>query len=306
MRAERGIALVMALLVVALATLVAVNMMVRGDGEFRRAEMQLHGEQALQYALGAEQWVAQILYRDRRDSGTDHRGEDWAVNLPPLPVDGGSVIGRLDDLQGRFNLTNLVAEDGSADGAHLEQFRRLLQMLGVADQLSAETVLDFIDPDQEPTPPDGAEDGFYLTQDPPYRAPNRPLMSIGELMLARDADPALLQVLDGHVVSLPRRTPLNVNTAPAAVLMTLAEGLSMSAVEALVDAHEATGFDSLEAFSGMLGMTPDPGLALSLASDWFLLTVRVDIGTMNLTMYSLLERLPDGHTRVVARQRTPW
>lgn len=305
-RRQSGVALIIALLVVAMAAIVAVAIMARAEAEYRRAQMVLHGEQALQYVFGAEHWVMQILLRDRQEAADDHFGQAWAYDLPPLPVDGGVVRGRLTDLNGRFNLNNLVDAEGEPSAPHVAQFRRLLQALGVADQVQASAVVDFIDADSETTMPDGAEDQYYLGTDPPHRAPNRPLASISELALLRDFDQALLPVIAPHVVALPDRTRLNVNTLSAPVLMSLGEDLSEPAAQALVDARADSGYASLDEFESMLGAVPEPGVPLGLASDWFMLTVRVSIGSTTLTMYSLLERSPDGPTRVVARRQTPW
>lgn len=310
MRTERhtqaGVALIIALLVVAMAAIVAVAIMARAEAEYRRAEMVLHGEQALQYVYGAEHWVMQILLRGRQDAPDDHRGQAWAYDLPPLPVDGGVVQGRVTDLNGRFNLNNLVLADGTVSAPHLAQFRRLLQTLGVSDQIAAAAVVDFIDPDGETTMPDGAEDAYYLGTDPPHRTPNGPLASISELALLRDFDQTLLPVIAPHVVALPARTRLNVNTLTAAVLMSLAPDISEAVADGLVDARANSGYGALDEFESMLGQTPEPGVPLGLSSDWFMLTVRVSIGSSTLTMYSLLERAPEGPTRVIARQQTPW
>lgn len=305
-RRQSGVALIIALLVVAMAAIVAVAVMARAEAEFRRAQMVLHGEQALQYVYGAEHWVMQILLRDRQDSADDHFGQVWAYDLPPLPVDGGVVRGRLTDLNGRFNLNNLVTADGEVSAPHLAQFRRLLQALGIADQVQASAVVDFIDADSETTMPDGAEDQYYLGTEPPHRAPNRPLASISELALLRDFDQALLPVIEPHVIALPDRTRLNVNTLSTPVLMSLGEDLSEPVAQALVEARADSGYASLEEFESMLASVPEPGVPLGLRSDWFMLTVRVSIGSTTLTMYSLLERSPAGPTRVVARQQTPW
>ena len=305
-RHQRGIALVLALLVVALATIIAVNIMVSAEAQQRRTTLQLHGEQAWQYVLGAEQWVAQVLFRDKRDSATDHASEDWAVELPPLPVDGGMVQGRLEDLQGRFNLANLLRDDGTVDAAQLLVFDRLLVSLGVSDQLSSRAVIDFIDPNQEPALPDGAEDGHYLLQPQPYRTADRVPASVGELVLVRDMDPALLAVMAPHVVALPRRTPINVNAASAELVAALAMQISLPTAASVVAVGADGGFDSVPAFEATLGVSPQAGVPFSVQSDFFQLSVRVDIGTVQLTLYSLLERMPDGRTRVVARRRTPW
>ena len=80
------------------------------------------------YVQGAEAWAADILRQDLVDSpDSDHLGEQWAIELPPLPVDGGTIVGRLEDLQGRFNLNNLVGADGKENELARRQFERLLR-----------------------------------------------------------------------------------------------------------------------------------------------------------------------------------
>ena len=303
---QRGVALIIALLVVALATIVAVALAARAAAEFRRTEMMLHGDQAMQYVRGAEHWVMQILRRDQLESEVDSFGEPWAVELPPLPVDGGLVTGRLEDLNGRFNLANLTTEDGTHSAPHVAQLRRLFLALGVDAQIPVGAVLDFIDADGETTQPDGAEDAVYLGMDPPHRTPNRPLASLSELALLQGFDPALLPVLAPHIVALPARTELNANTLTPPVLMSLADGITLSHAEGLTEAYRDEGYATLEQFQDALGVPPEPGIEIGLQSRWFLLTVHVQIGSTTLTLYSLLERSTQGATRVVARQQTPW
>lgn len=296
----------MALLILALAAIVAIAIVARSEAEFRRTELLLHGDQAMQYVLGAEHWVMQILRRDRQESEVDTFGEPWAVDLPPLPVDGGVVTGRLEDLNGRFNLANLMTNDGAASPPDVAQLRRLLAALGIEDQVAVAALVDFVDLDGQTTMPDGAEDAVYLGMDPPHRAPNRPPVTLSEIALLPGFDQALLPVLAPHVVALPRRTTLNANTLTAPVLMSLAEGLTEGHAEGLTEAYQAEGYASLDQFRDALGVPLEPGLEIGLQSRWFRLTVQVNIGSTTLTMYSLLERSVQGPVRVVARQQTPW
>lgn len=305
-RHQRGVALITALLIVAIATILAVGITTRAEVEYRRTETLLHGGQAMQYVRGSEEWVRQILRRDREESSTDHLGEPWAVELPPLPVDGGVVVGRLEDLNARFNLANLVDANGQADEAAVRQFRRLLIVLGIADRVSADAVLDWIDPDAEVTLPDGAEDPHYLGLERPYRTPNRRLAAVSELRLVRGIGQEEFEILSPHVAALPVRTAINVNTAGVPVLMSLGEHITESTAAMLIEARGDLGFESMQHFNDLLDGPPTAGLGTGLRSDHFRLAVHAEIGSVNLTMYSLLQRAGNGRTRVVARSRTPY
>ena len=128
---NRGVALITALLISALATMVAANLAWDNSLDVRRTMVLLNRDQAVQVALGAESWIINILHQDLEDSQIDHLGELWASDLPPLPVDNGEVFGSIEDLQGRFNINNLIDNEGRVEQESLEQFRRLLNALGL-------------------------------------------------------------------------------------------------------------------------------------------------------------------------------
>ncbi len=110
---QRGVALLIAMLAVAVGTIIAVNLMWQGTLDLRRAESALAADQGMLYMQGAEAWAADILRQDLVDSPeSDNLGEHWATELPPLPVDGGTIQGKLEDLQGRFNLNSLINARG--------------------------------------------------------------------------------------------------------------------------------------------------------------------------------------------------
>ena len=132
---QRGVAMITAILIVALATILAVQVGYQAYLDQRRTMTALALDQGQQVAIGAEAWVADILQKDAKQSPkTDDYTEEWAMRLPPLPVDGGEIIGQVDDMQGRFNLNSLVKWDQTTnefvtDKPALDRFVRLLEIL---------------------------------------------------------------------------------------------------------------------------------------------------------------------------------
>ena len=96
----RGAALVTAMLIVTFVSVLASGMLWSANLDRRRAEIMLFTDQAFEYALGAEAWAADVLREDRAQSEIDYPGEDWALALPPLPIDGGYIEGLVEDMQG--------------------------------------------------------------------------------------------------------------------------------------------------------------------------------------------------------------
>jgi DNA uptake protein ComE-like DNA-binding protein len=66
----------------------------------------------------------------------------------------------------------------------------LMKLPNMTDDI-AWSIVDWLDPDEEPNP-GGAESEYYLTRQPPYQCKNAPLDSIEELLLVKGVTPTLL------------------------------------------------------------------------------------------------------------------
>jgi len=291
-------ALIIALLVVAMATLVASSLAFDFSLDQRRTQSLLATQQSRLLALGAEAWAAQILADDRKNSSTDHLGEEWAIRLPPMPADEFLVEGMLEDMQGRFNINNLVDGEGKVDPLYLAQLQRLLVSLEIDPRLAG-VLADWLDPDNQAGFPDGAEDDFYTGLELPYRTPNMSVSNITELQAVQGVTLEQFQKLLPYLTALPPGTPLNVNTAPPAVLSALSDELDILQAESLAAEAGERGFEDLQAFESLVD--EDTFATLGLSTDFFRLTVRVTIGTYSFTMYSLLVRQANGQTRSLTR-----
>jgi general secretion pathway protein K len=297
---QRGVAVLTAMLVVAIGTIIAVNLMWQATLDLRRTESALAADQGLMFMQGAEAWAADILRQDQVDSpSSDNLSEPWATQLPPLPVDGGTIIGKLEDLQGRFNLNNLVKADGTENALARRQFERLLSLLQIDPGLAG-AVVDWLDADNDLRFPNGGEDVTYASADPPYRAANTMITSASELMAVNGFKRETYSALAPYVTALPIGTKLNVNTASAVVLASLSDDIDLSAAEGLVKQRNDAAFADIDkTFEGLV----DPKVLKELdgVSQHFLLTATVTLGTNQLTMRSVLQRDASGVTRALFR-----
>ncbi|MCD1641102.1 type II secretion system minor pseudopilin GspK [Pseudomonas stutzeri] len=306
MSRQRGVALITVLLVVAIVTVVSAAMVARQQLSIRATSNQLQARQAWHYALGGEALAQAILARDLKGgepgaAAIDHLLEPWAQPLPAFEIDQGEILVRIEDLAGRFNLNDLL-RDQQPNPAAVEQFRRLLLRLQISAPY-AERLLDWIDPDQQPSGELGAEDNVYLGLDTPYRSAGRRLHDLSELRLLLDMREEDFQRLAPYVVALPPNVPLNVNTASAMVLSSLRDNLSLGAAESLVELRRAVPFRNSAAFLAQpaLAGTTLQGTALAVGSQFFQATSEVRLGDRRLALVSLLQREQDGSVRVLAR-----
>ena len=291
----RGVALITAMLITALAGSVAASLSWDNALDVRRTMVMLYRDQAIQVAVGSEGWVRTILRDDQASSTSDHLGEIWATEIPALPIDAeavqGEIYGQIQDLQGRFNINNLLDANGEIDQPSLEQYERLLTTLGLDIRLAGITA-DWLDADQTERIPDGAEDPLYSGLTPAYRTANQRITTITELAALDGMDRASFEILSPHVTALPERTPVNVNTATLPVLQSLGTNISESDAEGLIALREDGGFVD---YAGVFAPIIEPGLQnwISETTSYFQLKAVVQIDTVRISLFTVLHRDPN-------------
>ncbi|MDN5849180.1 MAG: type II secretion system minor pseudopilin GspK [Nitrococcus sp.] len=294
-RRERGVALITALLVVALAATAATEMIWREHLAIRRTQNVIARDQAWLYAQAAEAVAIVLLDNDRRSSRVDGLGERWAGILPPIEVDAAEIRLAISDLQGRFNLNVLAATGEGRAQAAAQQFRRLLASLHPAYTTGLEAALaDWLDADLQPRFPGGAEGDVYSRLDPPYGAANQLMFVPSELRMVAGIDAATYRALGPFLTALPESaTTLNVNTAPLVVLRSLVATTSAQGLEAALALRQKKPWDSVEAFLQALpAATAIEPQWLGVASEYFLVHASVSLDRARLSLYSVLHRPP--------------
>jgi len=300
---QRGVALITAVLIVALATILATKIGFDSALEQRRSAGILLLDQALQVGLGAEAWAASYLRDDAANTQDDHPGERWATPIPPIPIDGGQIEGQLEDASGKFNLNALIDSDGRQNPEGVREFKQLLAILELEPKW-ADVLTDWLDVDTTPLP-EGGEDSLYLSQAPPYRPPNLPITSVSELLAFPEFGLERYQKLRPYVTALPVGTPVNTCTASGAVLDALGDGsiqYSILPPDTLAKQRESGCFPTrdevLQNISDPLKQEVQKRLAMK--SDFFALRTFITIGTSEFSLYSLLHR-DQGQVRPIMR-----
>lgn len=287
---QSGVALVLVMLIVALATTLAAFMAARQNLWQRQLESQFDRAQARRVGIAAVDWARAVLADDARAGSSDHGKEIWAMRLPAMPVENGEIIGMIEDRQGLFNLNNLV-RNGAPSAPDVAQFRRLLEMLGLPGEL-ATALSDWMDADSETQYPGGAEDLHYLAQARPYRAANRPLAETGELVLVKGFDGRTVETLRSYITVLPEPGPINVNFAPPEVLAAVAQNLTLADARLLVQQRDVHPFKDVADFRQRL---PHGGVIVSdgniaVSSQFFLVSGRASINGAQVSTHALLRR----------------
>ena len=263
-------AIITAMLLVALGTITMVAITARQQLDLQRERNEGLIQMARDLGVSGERFAAALLYRDRQQGArdnTDSLDDDWAATIPPVPIDEAAIQGCVIDMQGRFNLNNLVDAEGRAARLYVAQLARLFAELGI-EQTKVQAVVDWADRDIDPAIPDGAEDDYYTGLDPGYRAANAPFASLSELQLVKgfgtldEQEQEDYELLLPHLAALPkaadgRPTQVNVNTATPEVIVSLDEDYKAFATD--LSRWDTGAYEDYPECEDIFDLTPDDG-----------------------------------------------
>ncbi|MGH7781155.1 MAG: type II secretion system minor pseudopilin GspK [Candidatus Binataceae bacterium] len=221
---ERGIALLVVLMGIALMTLIIVDFSTAAALNYLSAANQTNELRAYYLARSAVSVGLGLLAEDSRMDSQNQTPYDgltdvWATPFPPIEVDGGTVSLSIIDEARKVDLNQLVnPQNGKINLAFAAELERLFTILGVSPQIIP-AIADWINP-ANITTPGGAGMDYYLRLRPPYSTRNGPMPTIGDLRLIKGVDEATFNRLQPFVTVAPEPV-VNANTAPPEVLAAL-------------------------------------------------------------------------------------
>ncbi|AZG34453.1 MAG: type II secretion system minor pseudopilin GspK [Shewanella psychromarinicola] len=307
---QRGVALIVVMLIVAMVVIIATNISSRNQLSMRRTLNLAQYDQAYWYALSAEELAMKVLKQDFEDSeGTVHLQQYWALANVAFPAEYGEIVGEVQDMRACFNVNAVGQASTQTDNGQpkmtvaARQFQALLISLGVGD-FGAEkltyTLKDYIDQDTL-SAPYGAEDAEYESRNVPYRAANTLMQHRSELRAVLGFSQDVYLNLSPYVCAIPGEDSqlLNVNTIKveqAALLAGMLENkISVSEAENIINNRPADGYEKIEEFwesSSLSGINSEANAKSSFVVDsqYFLLKSGAKVDNALFRMESVLKR----------------
>lgn len=305
---ERGSATLTALVVVGVAAVLLVGLIWRQQVQIRTLENARDRVQVQWLQRAAVDFARLVLVEDQRNSQIDHLGEAWALPLAdgkiadflkntdvPDEIAAVTLQGQLIDAQSQFNLTNLWDKNFKAvNPSGVEAYGRLLEAVGLDKNLAQVTAQGILQADM-------------------------PLSELEGLLRLSSYSPEIFGKIRPWVVILPNLTTVNVNTAPAEVLMAAISGLSRTAASSFVQQRASKpvkSIDELTALFNKMGISGVGGMGgsgqgisfnaalVDVRSQYWLARSEIRMGRGIFTHSALIQRsttpLPTGNfTQVV-------
>jgi general secretion pathway protein K len=277
-RGEKGVILIALLWILAALSVIALSFSresaveVAGARNTRELERSYFvaraGIAAAAYQLVQKRFVARVQQVELQES--------------PDPLDLGFLAGKfgggeytvaIQDESGKINI-NFATE---------EQLRRVIEAVGIPKNdgdILADSILDWRDVDNAHRI-NGAEDDYYQSLNPPYKAKNGKIDTVEELLMVRGMTPDYFfghpeKTPEGSIVyryglarcftSYSTTNRINVNFAPLPVLMSI-PGLAPQAAELIYEKRKTKPFASVEEITRTLAVTLEPSATALLATD---------------------------------------
>jgi general secretion pathway protein K len=297
----RGTALLLALVILALIATLAAGMVAQQQRAIAVEAAERARAQSAWVLLGALDWARLVLREDARSGKVDDLGEPWAVPLAearlstflaadresPSEDEGPEAFlsGAVADLQARYNLSNLVNDEGKVVEDELKRMQRLLGILGLPSGLG-----DLIATGLAGATLERNEDASLLP------------LTLDQLVWL-GVEQAQIEQLRPFAIVLPGATPINVNTAPREVIAAVVEGLDLGGAERLVQRRARSPYKTREDVQKDLpnGVTLPDVAQLDTGSRFFEVVGRLRLEERVFEERSIVERrTPDKGGEIVA------
>ncbi|MBA5762871.1 type II secretion system minor pseudopilin GspK [Vibrio sp. 404] len=304
---QRGVALLVVLLLLAMMTAVAATMSERLFGQFKRSANQINYQQAYWYSIGAEALAIEGIEQSYKDNDTINLSQPWALEEQNFPLDYGTLTGRLVDRQACFNLNALVEVKAGSNGQNapylVTVLQDLLSALDVDDyvtEIVAHSAWEFVDTNTTVNSVTGVEDSTYEAMSPDYMTANSVLADESEFRAINQVSGEVMAQVRPFLCAIPTSEfRLNINTVmpeqAALISAMFGNQLSVSDAQQLLEDRPFEGWSSVDQF---LSESPLAALNdaikkqvkayLSVDSAYFELDAQVVVGESRVRIRSLL------------------
>lgn len=287
---DHGSALISALFIMTLVAIAATAMSKRLQIEIHRARLTLTHDKLLLSSQIVTFWAIDQLLHPQLDK----KPSDVAPHLTTFPTTLQHMYpdvllqGKLLDLQGQFNLNNLI------DKKWHTVFLKLLATTLPSQASQGKFIISSIENWISPYPAQNDSSKHlepYLNQTPPYLSAHQFMQSKSELRLIMPklSGPAY-EKIGAFVTTLPETTPINVLTASPPVLRALGNGLSAEHVQEFITLRQKNGYEKADVLQIWLRKNNIPLEQITFVSQYYLCITTSSANNISLTTYTLFQR----------------
>lgn len=296
---ERGVALLLALLILTLLTALILEFDAEARREYREAAAFRDGYKADMLTRAAIKAARAVLLQDflrERTSGNkfDALTDIWAMPIKNYTIGDGILTAQIEDERSKLNLNDLAvsAGDDIDQKKKILRVKRLFELLQISPNL-VDALVDWLDQDEIPQP-SGAESLHYQSQKPPYRSANGPLPALADLRLVKGFTPEIIERLTRYVTVYPTEggALVNLNTADPIVIQTLDPRITQSMAMEIVQGRPFKTKVDLDRIGSFQEIGQTMRNNYDVKSDFFSARLTITVNETTKSAFAILKRDP--------------
>lgn len=305
-KAHQGSALLTALFIITLIAIIATTINVR----IRNTVYEIHLVETTDQMYLASQavniWAMDRLADPKQELGKSSEKTGAILSFPSnlqRIYPNITISGELFDLQGRFNINDLINEQYQAI------FYGLLGRLQIGNNsVGRKELLDaiiyWIQPPKIMSTHDEWHDK-YARQKPTYYPSQMPMYHPSELRLVYGMTAPYYQKLAPLVATLPEATAININTAPKILLETLGDNIKGDDLNHILQVRSSKPFKNPQEIEPIIAKYHIPKEVLTVESHYFLAVATIKSGDLTMQTFVTLKRLKEKsglwHTSILSQ-----
>ncbi len=279
------------MIIIALISASVALMWQRFGKDLEHTTYVLSHTQAINHLYSIESWAKSILLKD--DAKIDSLKDDWAQEMPPIPVPDGILSGKLIDLHAKLNINNLIDLDSDP---YSPQYRSFFSncLNTINTSLEQEYMSDLIF-------------SYVSSQSPKPKIFEHHV----ELKKINTISLADYQTIKPFITALPNLTSININTANKKILSCLNSHISLDMTEQIITHRNEKPFSTINDFWRYLKtLLPSlsieqikqdfPAEFINTRSQYFLLEMEITFNNNKLLAHSIFHR-KDGKISIMNR-----
>ena len=306
-RTHQGSALITALFIITLIAITATAISVRIRNTIEATHLIETTDRLYLASQAVSIWAMDRITDPKQELGKANKTTGAILSFPPNLqhiYPNVTISGQLFDLQGRLNLNNMT------NTQYQTVFYSLLGKLHIGNtsferKEIVDAVVYWIHPPQVTSAHDEWHDK-YARQKPTYYPSQMPMYHSSELRLVYGVSANYYQKIAPLIATLPEATPINVNTAPPAILESLSHEIKETDLAHILQVRSKKPFRDPQELIPIVEKYHIPSELLTVESHYFLAVATVQSGDISMQTFVILKRQKERNQAEAGPKADTW
>lgn len=294
----RGSAIITALFIMTLVTITVSSLSAKLQLDIHNIKITINTDKLYLASQAVPFWAIEQLKNNDELKNLSKNGK--ILNFPTkfkYLYPGVTITGAIYDLQAKFNLNNLTNK-----AYQILFFRLLTNIMPNLKQKTKKDILEAVtnwvtEHNLSNTNSDMWLQN-YLQQNPAYLPGYQTMQSVSELRSVYNINSAIYQKLLPYVTVIPEITPININTTPQNLLMSLGKDIKIKNIKSILTLRKIKPIRQLTEIEAFIKEFNIKESTISTNSSYFMVITKTAINDLTFISYTTLKRIKNANNTI--------